>query len=70
MEEMTCAAVSRLLNIDRKLLWKIDQWRMDYLKQFHKIPDDLDLSKLSADEVHFITRRLQKNSLPLVRNTM
>lgn len=64
MEEMTCAAVSRLLNIDRKLLWKIDQWRMDYLKQFHKIPDDLDLSKLSADEVHFITRRHQKKQSP------
>jgi len=64
MEEMTCAAVSRLLNIDRKHLWKIDQWRMEYMKEHYKLPDDLNCSKLSADEVHFITRRFGKRAHP------
>lgn len=64
MEEMTCAAVSRLLKIDRKLLWKIDQWRMEYLKGHCHLPEDLDLSKMSADEVHFITKRYKKKQSP------
>jgi transposase len=64
MEEMTCAAVSRLLNVDRKLLWKIDQWRMDYMKKHYKLPDDLDCSQMSADEIHFITRRFNKIKHP------
>lgn len=64
MEEMTCAAVARLLNIDRKLLWKIDQWRMNYMKQNFSLPKDLDCSKMSADEVHFITKRFNKRNDP------
>lgn len=64
MEEMTCAAVSRLLNIDRKLLWRIDQWRMNYIKQNYELPKNLDCSKMSADEVHFITKRFTKKSHP------
>jgi transposase len=64
MEEMTCAAVSRLLNVDRKLLWKIDQWRMEYMKNHYKLPEDLDCSRLSADEVHFLTKRFNKRTSP------
>lgn len=64
MEEMTCAAVSRLLKIDRKLLWKIDQWRMQYMKQLCELPKDLDCSKMSADEVHFITKRYKYKNSP------
>lgn len=64
MEEMTCAAVARLLNVDRKLLWKVDQWRMNYMKEYHELPEDLNCSKMSADEVHFITKRYDKRKHP------
>lgn len=64
MEETTCAAVSRLLNLDRKLLWKIDQWRMKYLTKLLELPTDLNVSKLSADEVHFLTKRFSKRDNP------
>lgn len=64
MEETTCAATARLLNIDRKLLWKIDQWRMKYLKKLMELPEDLDVSKMSADEVHFLTKRYKKREDP------
>ena len=70
MEEMTCTAVARLLNIDRKLLWKVDQWRMEYMKQFHQLPEDLDCSKMSADEVHFITKRYSKRNPLFLQNTL
>jgi len=64
MEETTCAATARLLKIDRKHLWKIDQWRMKYLNQFLALPEDLDVSKMSADEVHFLTKRYKKREGP------
>jgi len=64
MEEMTCAAVARLLNIDRKLLWKVDQWRMKFMKQYYHLPENLDCSKMSADEVHFITKRYDRKKHP------
>lgn len=64
MEETTCAAVSRLYKVDAKLLWRIDQWRMKYLKQIMQTPKDLDLTYMSADEVHFLTRRLKKRKHP------
>jgi transposase len=58
MEEYTCAGVARLLRLDEKTLWRLDQWRM---KKMHEELDltehlsDMNLSKMSADEVHFRT---------------
>jgi transposase len=58
MEETTCAASSRLLHCNAKTLWSMDNYRTKVLKKHFKLPTDLDVSKLSADEVHF---RTQKN---------
>jgi transposase len=59
MEEITCEATGRLLNYDSKALWSLDQWRMKYMLQFMQLPNDLDVSLLSADEVHFKTKRFK-----------
>lgn len=53
MEETTCEAVSRILHTDSKLMWRLDQHRMEVMLQFLKLPKDLDLTYLAADEVHF-----------------
>jgi transposase len=53
MEEITCEAVARILHTESSLMWYLDQWRMEYMLQFLKLPRDIDLSYLSADEVHF-----------------
>jgi transposase len=58
MEEMTCAAVARVLRLDEKTLWRLDQWRMETMHGQMRLKDlikDLDLKKMSADEVHFRT---------------
>lgn len=55
MEEMTCAAVARLLRMKERTMWNLDQWRMNKMKQFLKNPEGIDLSNMSADEVHFRT---------------
>jgi transposase len=55
MEEITCEAVGRILNADSKLMWMLDQHRMETMLQFLKPPKDLDVSYLAADEVHFRT---------------
>lgn len=55
MEETTCQATARFLNLNPKTLWNLDQWRMRYMKKQLQLPADLDLSKMSADEVHFRT---------------
>lgn len=55
MEETTCAATSRLLHQNAKKLWSLDQHRMQLLLTRFKLPDDLDVSYLSADEVHHKT---------------
>ncbi len=55
MEEMTCEAVSRLLRLNPKTMWDLDQWRMKSMKKRMKLPKDIDLSHMSADEVHFRT---------------
>ena len=55
MEEMTCAAVARLLRMKERTMWDLDQWRMNKMKSHVKIPKDIDLSHMSADEVHFKT---------------
>ena len=55
MEEITCEAVGRILSCDSKMMWSLDQHRMEVMLQFLKLPDDLDVSYLAADEVHFRT---------------
>lgn len=55
MEEITCEAVSRILFSDSKLMWELDQYRMEVMLQFLRLPTDLDVSYLCADEVHFRT---------------
>ena len=55
MEEITCEAVSRILHTDSKLMWDLDQYRMAIMMQHLSLPSDLDVSYLSADEVHFRT---------------
>jgi transposase len=55
MEEITCEAVSRILYSDSKMMWELDQHRMEVMLQFLKLPTDLDVSYLCADEVHFRT---------------
>ncbi|MCB0411757.1 MAG: ISL3 family transposase [Bdellovibrionales bacterium] len=53
MEEITCEGVSRILLADSKLMWRLDQHRMEVMLQFLKLPPDTDLTYLAADEVHF-----------------
>lgn len=55
MEEITCEAVSRLLQMNPKTMWDLDQWRMKRMLKYYKLPDDLDVSYMSADEIHFRT---------------
>lgn len=59
MEETTCEAVSRILRADSKLMWDLDQYRMEIMMQFLRLPDVLDVSYLCADEVHFRTIAVQ-----------
>jgi transposase len=58
MEEMTCEAVSRLLVCNSKQLWKLDQWRMQKMKEserYKKLLEVANVSLMSADEVHMRT---------------
>jgi transposase len=55
MEEITCEAVGRILHADSKAMWSLDQHRMEVMLQFLRLPKDLDVSYLAADEVHFRT---------------
>ncbi len=55
MEEITCEGVSRILSSDSKLMWSLDQHRMEVMLQFMKLPKNIDTSYLCADEVHFKT---------------
>jgi hypothetical protein len=55
MEEITCEAVGRILNSSSKTMWDLDQYRMEVMLQHLRLPSDLDLSFLCADEVHFRT---------------
>ena len=57
MEEITCQAVGRILDVDPKLMWNLDQHRMEVMLQYLRLPKDIDVSYLCADEVHFISRR-------------
>lgn len=55
MEEITCEAVGRIVGADSKLMWALDQHRMEVMLQLLKLPKNLDVSYLAADEVHFRT---------------
>ncbi|MBK7845400.1 MAG: transposase [Bdellovibrionales bacterium] len=62
MEEMPCEAVARFLNASSKTLWSLDQNRMVNLKPLLRLPENIDLEKMSGDEVHFRTMP-KENSL-------
>lgn len=67
MEEHTCAATARLLHLDEKTCWRLDQWRMEQMHgqmRLEKIIDALDVSKLSADEVHYRTLAVDERDHP------
>ena len=67
MEEMTCAATARIMRLDEKTLWRLDQWRMEKTHKQMRLKDlikDLDVRKLSADEVHFRTIHETKRDHP------
>ena len=57
MEEMTCQAVARILRLNPKTLWDLDQVRMRMMKPLLVLPEKLDVSLMSADEVHFRSLR-------------
>ncbi|MGE0528317.1 MAG: ISL3 family transposase [Bdellovibrionales bacterium] len=59
MEETTCEATARLLHTNSKKLWSLDQWRMQYMLERLRLPEDMDVGMLSADEVHFRTKRFK-----------
>ncbi len=62
MEETTCEATARWLRCGSMPLWRLDQWRMEYMKKNgYELPKNLDVSRLSADEVHFRTVRPEEN---------
>lgn len=73
MEEVSCAAAGRLLHQNAKKLWSCDQYRMKFLMTRFRLPEDLDLSYLSADEVHHRTCRnrqglVRKRDIKFVTN--
>lgn len=55
MEEITCEAVGRILHCNSKTLWDLDQFRMEMMMKYLKLPKDIDVTYLCADEVHFRT---------------
>lgn len=66
MEEITCEAVGRLVVHHSKQLWKLDQWRMQKMKESKKYLRLLELTEIrlaSADEVHMRTIKPKKNKL-------
>lgn len=59
MEEITCEAVGRILDTSSKTLWDLDQYRMGIMLNSLRLPHNLDVSYLCADEVHFRTEKIQ-----------
>jgi transposase len=59
MEEITCEGVSRIMGSNSKLMWDLDQHRMEVMLQYLTLPKDLDVSYLAADEVHFRTIKIE-----------
>ena len=67
MEETTCEAAARLLAANSRTLWELDQFRMQMMLERMKLPKDLDLSYLSADEVHFRTIWIENRKGPFAK---
>jgi len=59
MEEITCEAVRRIIHSNSKAMWDLDQWRMRTMMERLRLPEDIDISYLCADEVHFRTIQVQ-----------
>jgi transposase len=59
MEEITCEGVGRILDMSSKTMWTLDQYRMNVMLQFMRLPKELDVSYLCADEVHFRTVKVK-----------
>lgn len=55
MEELTCQATARFFRLNPKTMWDLDQWRMKRMYTEFKLKEDLDVSQMSADEIHFRT---------------
>jgi len=64
MEELTCEATARYFRMNSKSMWNLDQWRMKRMMKYYKIPDDLEVSHMSADEIHFRTVQNLKRDNP------
>lgn len=64
MEELTCEATARYFRLNSKTLWSLDQWRMRRMQKELKLPPDLDLGDMSADEVHYRTTANEERDNP------
>jgi len=67
MEEITCAAVARILFTDSMTMWRVDQWRMKLMEKRFVLPENLDVSHLAADEVHFCTVENKRRKGPFAK---
>lgn len=72
-EEMTCESVARILRLNPKSVWDLDQYRMKQLKPLLNYAErKLDLEQMSADEVHFRTifgkKSSDKNTIKFITN--
>jgi transposase len=50
--------------MNSKTMWDLDQWRMQRMRKEYKLPDDLDVSHMSADELHFRTIQNERRDNP------
>jgi transposase len=67
MEEITCEAVSRILFSDSMTMWRVDQWRMEFMEKRLALPKNLDVSFLAADEVHYTTVKNKNRKGPFAK---
>jgi len=67
MEETTCEAVARILFTKSMTLWRVDQWRMKLMEKRLVTPENLDVSHLAADEVHYRTVDNKKPKGPFAK---
>ena len=72
-EEITCEATGRLLRLNPKTIWNLDQYRMKKMRPLLNYAErSLDLEQMSADEVHFRTifgkKSSDKNKIKFITN--
>jgi transposase len=67
MEEITCEAVARILHTHSSSMWRLDQWRMEFMERRFKLPENLDVRHLAADEVHFRTVENKRRKGPFAK---